>query len=166
MIMKEIKNEEMKTRVEIEKMVEKLNFDAGGRCIEEIILHCSATPEGRNVGVEEIRRWHVKGNGWRDVGYHFVVRLDGSVEAGRPLREAGAHCRGHNARSVGVCYVGGLAGAGGEGGACDTRTPEQRVALRLLVGRLRREFEGATVHGHCEFAAKACPCFDVKGEEW
>ena len=137
--MKEIKNEEMKSRVEIEKMVEELNFDAGGRRIEEIILHCSATPEGRDVGVEEIRRWHVKGNGWRDVGYHFVVRLDGSVETGRPLRVAGAHCRGHNARSV---------------------------ALRLLVGRLRREFEGATVHGHCEFAAKACPCFDVKGEEW
>ena len=108
--MKEIKNEEMKSRVEIEKMVEELNFDAGGRRIEEIILHCSATPEGRDVGVEEIRRWHVKGNGWRDVGYHFVVRLDGSVETGRPLRVAGAHCRGHNARSVGVGSGGSLRG--------------------------------------------------------
>lgn len=140
-----------------------LSFDAGTRCVDEIIVHCSATPEGRDVGVDDIRRWHVDGRGWRDVGYHFVVRLDGRIEPGRDLRLAGAHCTGHNARSVGVCYVGGV---DSQMKPKDTRTSAQRTALRMLVARLRREFPGARVAGHRDFAAKACPSFDVGAEEW
>lgn len=131
------------------------------RKIKEIIIHCSATAEGRDFGVADIRRWH-KAQGWTDVGYHYVVRLDGTVQEGRALSEAGAHCKGHNAHSIGICYVGGLAADGHT--PKDTRTTAQRAALRALVDRLQRQFPAATVHGHCEFAAKACPCFDVRAE--
>ena len=131
------------------------------RSITEIIIHCSATAEGRDFGVADIRRWH-KAQGWTDVGYHYVVRLDGTVQEGRALSEPGAHCKGHNAHSIGICYVGGLAADGRT--PKDTRTTAQRAALRALVDRLQRQFPAATVHGHCEFAAKACPCFDVRAE--
>jgi len=129
------------------------------RKIDEIILHCSATPAGRDVSVDEIRRWHLA-RGFSDIGYHYVVGLDGSVHAGRPVECVGAHCLGHNAHSVGVCYVGGV-GADGIT-PLDTRTPEQIAALRRLVRQLLERFPNATLHGHREFAAKACPCFDVR----
>lgn len=131
------------------------------RKITEIILHCSATSEGLDFGVSDIRAWH-KAQGWKDVGYHYVVRLDGTVQEGRPLEQAGAHCKGHNDRSIGICYIGGLAADGRT--PKDTRTTAQRAAIRALVTRLRRQFPAATVHGHNEFAAKACPCFNVREE--
>lgn len=127
------------------------------RHISEIIIHCSATPEGRDVRPEEIRRWHLA-RGFSDIGYHFVVTLDGTIHLGRPLSKAGAHCVGHNAISVGVCYVG---GCDSKMRPADTRTPEQSRALRALVVMLQHYFPGATVHGHREFAAKACPSFDI-----
>ena len=132
------------------------------RTINEIIVHCSATPEGQNVTPADIRRWHTVGNGWSDIGYHFVVRLDGTVEPGRPLAQTGAHCRGHNARSVGICYVGGLAADGRT--PKDTRTPAQRAALLTLLKELKQQFPGAAIHGHRDFAAKGCPSFDATAE--
>lgn len=131
------------------------------RTIEKIIIHCSATPEGRPHSVEDIRRWH-RAQGFADVGYHFVVGLDGAVFRGRPLEQVGAHCRGQNARSIGICYIGGLTADGRS--PRDTRTSAQRLALEALVMLLRLRFPRATVHGHNEFAAKACPCFDVREE--
>ena len=131
------------------------------RKITEIILHCSATAEGLDFSVRDIRAWH-KAQGWADVGYHYVVRLDGTVQEGRPLEQAGAHCKGHNDRSIGICYIGGLAADGRT--PKDTRTTAQRAAIRALVTRLQRQYPSATVHGHNEFAAKACPCFDVRAE--
>lgn len=128
------------------------------RKIDKIIVHCTATPAGREVTVADVRRWH-KARGFRTIGYHYLVYLDGTVHAGRRESEPGAHCLGQNARSIGVCYVGGLDAATGE--PRDTRTPAQRRALRALVGSLRRRYPNATVHGHREFAAKACPCFDI-----
>lgn len=130
------------------------------RPITEIIVHCSATPAGRDVSVAELRRWH-RARGFADVGYHYVVHLDGTVEAGRPLILAGAHCRGHNARSIGVCYIG---GCDSSMNPADTRTPSQRAALRELLTALRRMFPGAVVRGHRDFAAKACPSFDATAE--
>lgn len=144
-------------------VLEKGWLDAGSRRIDEIIIHCSATPAGRDVRVADIRRWHVEERGWRDVGYHFVVCLDGRIERGRPLWKAGAHCMGHNSHSVGVCYVGGV---DVEMRPADTRTQQQKVAMKQLVGLLRERFAGARVYGHCDFARKACPSFDVIGEEW
>lgn len=131
------------------------------RKIDEIIIHCSATPEGRDHSVADVTAWH-RARGFRTIGYHYLVHIDGRVERGRPESEIGAHCLGHNARSIGVCYVGGLASD------CktpkDTRTPEQRRMLRELVKGLQRKYRGAKVCGHRDFAAKACPCFDVATE--
>lgn len=134
------------------------------RHIDKIIIHCSATPEGRDFTVAQIRDWHVRGNGWKDIGYHFVIYRDGSVHAGRPIEQVGAHTKGYNANSIGVCYVGGCAAEGKT--PKDTRTPAQREALKQLVRELRAKFPGATVHGHNEFANKACPSFDVRKESW
>lgn len=131
------------------------------RKIDKIIVHCTATPEGRDVTVEEITRWH-RARGFRTIGYHYLIRLDGTVCPGRPENEIGAHCKGENARSVGICYAGGLASDGKT--PKDTRTPAQRASLRRLVAELRLRYPRATVHGHREFAAKACPCFDVATE--
>ena len=128
------------------------------RAINEIIIHCSATPAGRDCTVSQIRRWHLQ-RGFRDIGYHYVIYLDGSIHGGRPVSEVGAHCKGHNAHSVGVCYVGGLSDDGRT--PKDTRTPEQKKSLGNLIRRLHELYPSATLHGHREFAARDCPCFDV-----
>jgi N-acetylmuramoyl-L-alanine amidase len=131
------------------------------RPINRIIWHCSATPEGRDVGVDEIRRWHVDGRGWSDIGYHYVIELDGTVHTGRPLARTGAHVKGHNSDSIGICYVGGV---DKKSRAKDTRTAAQRKALYELTTKLRQRYPGATVHGHNEFANKACPSFDARAD--
>lgn len=130
------------------------------RKITEIIIHCSATTEGKDFTVEDIDRWH-RQRGFSGVGYHFIIRLDGSIQAGRSKRQIGAHCKGHNTISIGICYIGGLST---DGKPKDTRTAAQKASLRALVELLQEEFPLATVHGHNEFAAKACPCFDVQKE--
>lgn len=127
------------------------------RKIDKIILHCTATPEGREVTVADVTAWH-KERGFRTIGYHYLVYLDGTVVRGRREEEIGAHCLGQNAGSIGVCYVGGL---DSRGRPKDTRTAGQRVALRNLVEGLQRRYPHATLHGHNEFAAKACPCFKI-----
>ena len=131
------------------------------RTINEIIVHCTATPEGKDYTVDDITRWH-KERGFKTIGYHYVVYRDGSVHEGRPLAEVGAHCKGHNAHSIGVCYVGGLTADGRK--AKDTRTLEQKEALVLLLVRLKTQFPMAKIHGHSDFAAKECPSFDATRE--
>lgn len=131
------------------------------RDINEIIIHCSATPEGRDVSVADINYWH-KQRGFNSIGYHFVIYLDGSVHTGRPIEQIGAHCLSHNNHSIGICYIGGLTKNGKS--PKDTRTEAQKTALVKLVADLRASFPKASVHGHCEYTAKACPCFDVKME--
>lgn len=130
---------------------------ANARPIDRIIVHCSATPRGRDVRPADIRMWH-KAQGWKDIGYHFVVTLDGKVHPGRPLQMQGAHCKGYNATSIGLCYIGGC-------DSCmrpaDTRTPQQRRALARLVDSLLTAYPHATVHAHYEYAPKACPSFCI-----
>jgi N-acetylmuramoyl-L-alanine amidase len=128
------------------------------RHIDKIILHCSATLPGQRVDVETITRWH-KQRGFKTIGYHFFIDRSGTIHAGRPLEQQGAHCKGQNAHSIGICYEGGL---NKEGKPLDTRTILQRIAMKELVAQLQGQFPGATVHGHREFANKACPCFDVQ----
>lgn len=128
------------------------------RTIDKIIIHCSDTPEGRAVTVDEIRRWH-KERGFSDIGYHYVIMADGSVCDGRPLEQAGAHCKGQNAHSIGICYVG---GCDRNHRPKDTRTEAQKTAIAGLIRELKRRFPTATIHGHNEFANKACPSFDVQ----
>ena len=132
------------------------------RIINEIIVHCSDTPEGRNDKAEDIRRWHVNGNGWSDIGYHYVVDLDGTIELGRDVALVGAHATGHNANSVGVCYIGGRDAQTGCGKV--TRTDAQKVSLRVLLQHLRARFPEARIIGHCNVSKKRCPCFDAKNE--
>ena len=136
-------------------------MDISMRAINKIIIHCSATPEGRDYTVADIDRWH-KQRGWNGIGYHYVIYRDGSVRTGRPVEQIGAHCTGHNSNSIGICYIGGLAADNKT--PKDTRTPAQIKALRDLVGKLKKKYPGTHVHGHNEFANKACPCFDVKTE--
>jgi len=129
----------------------------------EFIIHCSATPEGEDYTVEDITRWH-KLRGFVTIGYQYVIYRDGSVHVGRPENQVGAHCFGHNGHSIGICYIGGCEAARRADGAYhskDTRTPEQKVALRELLLKLRKKYPKATIHGHYEFANKACPAFDV-----
>ncbi|MDE6485465.1 MAG: N-acetylmuramoyl-L-alanine amidase [Duncaniella sp.] len=131
------------------------------RKIDMIIVHCTATPRGREVTAADVDRWH-RLRGFDGIGYHFVVKLDGTVETGRAIERAGAHCKGYNSRSIGVAYVGGVEADGVT--PADTRTDAQRVALRLLIDRLRGQYGIERVHGHRDFAAKACPSFDATTE--
>lgn len=130
------------------------------RQINEIIVHCTATKEGQNFDVKDVRRWHLQRK-FKDIGYHYLVLLDGTVQKGRPIEQPGAHCTGHNTNSIGVCYVGGL---DANGKPADTRTLKQRYALRFLLSELRHKYPQATIHGHRDFAAKDCPCFDATKE--
>lgn len=131
------------------------------REINKIIVHCAATPEGRDVKTEEIKRWHTEERGWSDIGYHWVVELDGSINEGRSEDINGAHCRGHNSDSVGICYVG---GSDSEGNPKDTRTEGQTDALVTLIKEILDRHPDAEVFGHRDFSSKACPSFDAKSE--
>ena len=127
------------------------------RPIKRIILHCSATEAGKDFDVDDVRKWH-KQRGWSDVGYHFVITLDGKVQMGRSWEMIGSHTQGHNSDSLGVCYIGGVK----NGKAEDTVTPEQDKSIRNLIAALRTIFGPLSLHGHNEFANKACPSFKVK----
>lgn len=129
------------------------------RKINEIILHCSATPEGKDYKAKDIRKWH-KDKGWQDIGYHFVVDLDGTIEPGRDVDKVGAHCLNHNSNSIGICYIG---GCDKTMQAKDTRTDAQKDALLDLVFLLMKQYHLSLnqVHCHNEFAKKACPSFTI-----
>jgi N-acetyl-anhydromuramyl-L-alanine amidase AmpD len=143
-----------------------------GLAITRIVLHCTATRAGQAIDAATIRKWH-KANGWSDIGYHFVIALDGSVERGRAEHVPGAHVAGFNTGSIGVVYVGGL---DAQGKPKDTRTPEQLEAMRRLVSALSRAYPKAKVMGHRDLSPdrdrdgvvephewlKACPCFDAR----
>jgi N-acetylmuramoyl-L-alanine amidase len=133
------------------------------RDLNRIILHCAATPEGREVSVDTIRKWHTdpppQGNGWSDIGYHYVIHIDGLTEIGRPVSIQGAHVSGENEDSIGVCYVGGV---DKDLNPEDTMTVEQEISFVELVKSLRLTFGYLSVHGHNEYSSKACPSFSVE----
>lgn len=131
------------------------------RKINKIIIHCSATKEGRDIKTDTIKSWHMKGRGWSDIGYHFVIELDGTIKQGRNVEKIGAHTKGENTNSIGVCYVGGVDDMNK---AKDTRTEAQKESMIELIESLKSEYKTATIHGHNEYANKACPSFDVKKE--
>tara|TARA_R110000744_G_scaffold151448_1_gene264899 strand:+ start:265 stop:669 length:405 start_codon:yes stop_codon:yes gene_type:complete len=133
------------------------------RRIKKVIIHCSATPEGRDVKTDTIRQWHLD-KGWSDIGYHYVIELDGSVNMGRDVSIVGAHTRGENKGSIGICYVGGMNMTMTK--PEDTRTDEQKEALRCLITDLKGRFKNLTVHAHYDFSAKACPSFNVEEENY
>lgn len=144
------------------------------RTITDIVIHCTATRAWQDYSADDLRRMH-KAQGWADIGYHYVVRLDGTIEPGRDVDKIGAHVSGHNANSIGVVYVGGL---DNQGKAKDTRTENQKNALLNLLLDLRQLYPNARISGHRDFSpdlngngtiepyewVKQCPCFDAKAE--
>ena len=140
-----------------------VRFKKSKRTITEIIVHCSATPEGKDYTVADIRRWH-KAQGWSDIGYHYVIYRNGHIEPGRDVDLIGAHCVNHNAKSIGICYIGGVTNDGKQK-AKDTRTLAQKAALLNLLSDLRRLYPEAKIYGHHDFEPKKeCPSFDAKKE--
>lgn len=140
------------------------------RNITEIIVHCSATPEGRDYTVDDIRNWH-KQQGWSDIGYHYVIYRDGTVVNGRDVDLVGAHCNkgGHNQHSIGICYIGGIENRKNVPmhlqKAKDTRTDEQKMAMLSLLFDLKKVYPKAHIYGHHDFdSGKECPSFDAKYE--
>ena len=141
------------------------------RAIDKIIIHCSATKAGTDFNAAWIRTEHLK-RGFYDVGYHYVILLNGTIEKGRNIESVGAHVKGFNEHSVGVCYIGGL---NAEGEPEDTRTTAQILSLRACVDMLLIRFGGVPVMGHRDLSPdvnhdgqvtpdewlKACPCFEM-----
>lgn len=151
-----------------------IRFKKSKRTITDIVVHCTATKAGKDFTVTEIRAMH-KARGFSDIGYHYLVRLDGRIEPGRDVDVIGAHVSGHNSHSIGVSYVGGLDASGK---AKDTRTENQKNALLNLLMMLRKLYPKATISGHRDFSPdkngngivepsewiKDCPCFDARKE--
>lgn len=125
--------------------------------IKKLIIHAADTPADMDIGAEEIRRWHVdpkpRGNGWSDIGYHYVIRRNGEIEKGRPDTRQGAHAAGHNAGSLGICLVGGMPDC--------NYTAAQWHSLESLVTSLLAQHPGAEVIGHRDVSDKPCPMFDA-----
>lgn len=131
------------------------------RYINAIIVHCSANTADTKITTEDIRRMHIEQNHWADIGYHFVIERDGTIRKGRPLSKPGAHCRGHNAHSIGICYIGGIDQAQRPE---DNRTAEQRQSLLVLITNLIKLYR-CSVYGHHDFNKyKSCPSFDAAAE--
>lgn len=151
------------------------------RRIDYIAVHCTATPEGRDLTVEQIRKQH-KSQGWADVGYHYIIYRDGTVNIGRDVDISGAHVSGYNSYSIGIAYVGGLENRPGVAynqlKAKDTRTDAQKASLMALLMALRKLYPKAKIQGHRDFSPdrnhdgiiepsewiKDCPSFDAKTE--
>mgnify|MGYP001210030150 CR=1 FL=1 len=132
------------------------------RPINEIVIHCTATPAGRPVSVDEVNEWHLA-RGWSGIGYHRVIHLDGQREAGRPIERIGAHVKGHNTGTIGVVYVGGMTADNRI--ASDTRTGAQKQALLAEIIDLRDRFAIRKISGHNDYdKGKACPCFNARAE--
>ena len=130
------------------------------RTITLIVIHCSAVKPDQTSSVAQIDRYHREEKHWKfGIGYHYVIRRNGEIEPGRPEWMIGAHCVNHNAHSIGVCYEGGL---DIRGQPADTRTAEQKVAMRRLLEDLHRRYPRAVIVGHYDLdPTKACPCFDA-----
>jgi len=129
------------------------------RDIDEIIIHCSATYPEMNIGVKEIRQWHLA-KGWDDIGYHYVITREGVVQNGRDESVKGAHAKGHNANSIGVCLVGGLAKEGNQ--PCNFTRKQWDMLEWLVFTVLKSRYPAADIIGHNDISEKTCPTFDVK----
>lgn len=124
-----------------------------------IVVHCAATKASMDIGVREIRQWHVQ-QGWLDIGYHYVIRRDGTVEEGRPHGVIGSHVKGKNSVSLGICLAGGI---DDKGQPQNNFTPVQFASLKELLAKAQALYPKAKICGHRGLdSGKACPSFDVK----
>lgn len=134
------------------------------RKIDEIIIHCTATRPDQDISAAQIHRYH-KSQGWKGIGYHFLIRLDGTIEPGRPIELAGAHTAGHNQRTIGIAYAGGIIHKDGKTISTDTRNPAQLRALYTLLSTLLIIYPSIKkISGHRDYNKTSCPCFDAAGE--
>lgn len=134
------------------------------RKIRKIIVHCTATKKEHNVTVDDLKQWHVIERGWKDIGYHFFIDLDGLMHECRPIEQTGAHTKGHNFDSIGIAYAGGL---GSDSAWHDTRSEKQKQTLEDALCYLKIQYPMARVYGHRDFSNKMCPSFDATQEyEW
>lgn len=127
------------------------------RHLNKVIIHCSATREGAHYDVDTIRKWHLERK-FKDIGYHYLIYIDGTIVAGRGLDLSGAHTKGHNKDSIGICYIGGL---DKNNKPKDTMNEKQELSLLELIYSIRTLFGNLTIHGHNEYSNKACPSFKV-----
>jgi len=128
--------------------------------IDLIVIHCSLTKVDQLIGADEIRRWHVEERGWNDIGYHYVIPRYGPLELGRPAFIEGAHVKGHNDNTIGICLVGGM---GADGECEDNFPPGQGYRLGVLLNRLCKVIPNARIVGHRDLdPTRGCPCFDVQ----
>ena len=133
------------------------------RTITLIVIHCSAVRPDQTSSAKDIDNWH-KDRGFNGIGYHYVIRRDGTIELGRPEWQVGAHCIPHNAHSIGICYEGGY---DERGESADTRTEAQKQTLRKLLEQLHERYPRAVIVGHHDlYPPKPCPCFDAAKEYW
>ena len=133
------------------------------RTITLIVIHCSAVRPDQTSSAKDIDNWH-KDRGFNGIGYHYVIRRDGTIELGRPEWKVGAHCIPYNAHSIGVCYEGGY---DIHGEAADTRTAAQKQTMRRLLEELHERYPRAVIVGHHDlYPPKPCPCFDAAKEYW
>ena len=134
------------------------------RTITLIVVHCSAVRPDQTSSAAQINTWHRERGFHLGIGYHYVIRRNGAIEPGRPEGQIGAHCVNHNAHSIGVCYEGGL---DIRGQPADTRTAEQKAALRQLLEDLHRRYPRAVIVGHRDLnPQKACPCIENVAREY
>lgn len=126
---------------------------------DKVIIHCSYTKPDMNWGVEEIRRVHVDENGWSAIGYHYIIKRNGQVDRGRPHDAVGAHCRGENSHSIGICLIGGMAP---DGSPAFNYTKVQMNSLNVKIAELRKQYPEAGFFGHSDFSDKSCPVFDIQ----
>jgi len=155
-------------------LIEYIKKYANSRTMDIIVIHCSATKENKDYSVEDIKKWHIQ-RGFKDIGYHFVIKLDGTIEIGRPLDKVGAHVTNHNENTIGICYIGGL---DANNRAKDTRTDKQKESLSNLITFLKTFIPIKEIKGHRDYSKdlnnngiiepneymKECPCFEVKKE--
>lgn len=131
------------------------------RAITEIIVHSTATPKGMNATAKDVDRWH-RQRGFDCIGYHYVIGRNGLIERGRRDSEMGAHCKGHNAESIGIAYVGGL---NEDKQSADTRTTSQKQSLVILIKELLKRYPTIKkISGHRDYCNTACPSFDARAE--
>lgn len=140
-------------------LADKISVKKSRRRIDAIVVHCTASKPDVDLTAQDVRTMH-KRQGWSDIGYHYLIRLDGRIELGRDVDIIGAHVEGHNAHTIGVCYVGGL---DKNGKPYDTRTENQKASLLSLLMMLRKTYPKAVIKGHRDFpnVKKACPCFNA-----
>lgn len=151
------------SKVTVARPPATIKIDDTKRMIIEIIFHCTATPQGKWFDRADVNAWH-KQRGWPMIGYHYLIKLNGEIDKGRPIGMVGSHVKGHNTGTIGIAYVGGLTADGKK--PKDTRTPEQLAAAKWLIAELKRKFKiSRRVKGHNEYdKGKACPSFAMPGD--